>query len=87
MEEAGLQIEREKEEDFRKEKQMGVDADWTYDGKMTQLNLPEPFKKRPRLGARYLVRNELSKLIHPIVRELKDKININSRLKALKLLE
>ena len=87
MEEAGLQNEREKEEDYRKEKQMGVDAEWTYDSKMVGLWVPAPFTTRPRLGSRYLVKNELSKVIHPILRELKDKIRLEARLKTLKLLE
>lgn len=66
---------------------MGVDSEWTYDGKLVGLPLPYPFQGRPRLGARHAVRNELSKLIHPIRRELKDKIKMEGRYKASRLLE
>lgn len=56
---------------------MGVDAEWTYDGKIADvLPFPEPFKKRPRLGARHIVKCELPKLFHPIKREIKDKIHL-----------
>ena len=83
----GQMIEREKEEDFREQKQMGYESEWTYDGKLSDLPLPSPFKKRPRLGARFTVTAELTKLIHPIRRELKDTIHTLSRYKSSCLLE
>ena len=60
MDEIGVAHEREKEEDFRSQKQMGFEAEWTYDGKIAELPLPYPFKERPRLGVRHLVRCELA---------------------------
>ena len=80
-------IEREKEEEFREQKQMGYESEWTYDGKLNGLPLPEPFKERPRLGSRFTVTNELTKLIHPIKREMKDTINSLARYKSSCLLE
>lgn len=87
MEEIGLVEEREKEIDFREAKQMGYDAEWTFDGRLGDLPLPPPFKKRPRLGSRSSVRNELAKIVPPIRRELKDGINLRSRYKATRLLQ
>lgn len=66
---------------------MGYQSEWTFDGKLVDLPLPEPFSKRPRLGCRHTVMCQLSKLIHPIKRELKDSINEESRLKSANLLE
>ena len=66
---------------------MGYQSEWTYDGKLVGLPLPEPFTKRPRLGCRHTVMCQLSKLIHPIRRELKDSINEEARLKSAQLLE
>lgn len=66
---------------------MGYDSEWTYNGKLNSLPVPEPIKKRPRLGSRHTVMCQLSKLIHPIRRELKDSIHEESRLKSARLLE
>lgn len=84
--EVGIMYEREKEKDFRKEKQMGVHPPWSRNGQLTNLPLPEPFKERPRLGCRHLVRSRLSVIIHPIIRELKDNLNLENKLRAAKLL-
>jgi hypothetical protein len=87
IEEVGLAYEREKEKDLREIKQLGVMPEWSYHGKLLNLPLPHPFKSRPRLGARCTVRNHFYKLVIPITRELKDRIGIQGRLRALKLLE
>lgn len=87
MEQVGVNCEREKEKDFREQKQMGYQSEWTYDGKLVDLPLPAPFTKRPRLGCRHTVMCQVSKLIHPIKRELKDSIHEESRLKSANLLE
>lgn len=80
-------IEREKEKDFREIKQLGIQPEWTYEGKLTNLPLPKPFKVRPRLGGRHLVKCHFYKLATAINRELKDRINIKARFRALQLLE
>lgn len=68
-------------------KQLGYQPEWSYEGKLLNLPLPKPFKSRPRLGARYLVKNHFYKLIIPIQRELKDRIGMQHRLRAAQLLE
>ncbi len=87
MEEIGISIEREKEKDFREVKQLGYQPKWSYDGQILDLPLPTPFKSRPRLGARHLIKSHFYKLIIPIERELKDRIGIPHRLRAAQLLE
>lgn len=66
---------------------MGYDSEWTFEGRLNSLPVPDPVKKRPRLGCRYTVMCQLGKLIHPIRRELKDSVHEESRLKSAKLLE
>jgi hypothetical protein len=87
MEEVAVAREREKEQDFREIKQLGYHPDWSYEGKLLNMPLPEPFKSRPRLGARHLVKSHFSRLAFPINRELKDRISTKSRLRAAQLLE
>jgi hypothetical protein len=87
MEEIGISIEREKEKDFREVKQLGYQPEWSYDGQILDLPLPSPFKARPRLGARHLIKSHFYKLVIPIERELKDRIGIPHRLRAAQLLE
>ena len=86
MEEIGVALERDKEQQFREEKQFGVHPPWSYDGKLFNLPLPSPFKTRPRLGCQNLVKNRMGVLIHPIQRELKDNVNLDAKLKATQLL-
>lgn len=86
MEEIGITIERDKEKDFREEKQFGVHPPWSKDGKLFGMPLPAPFKTRPRIGCQNLVKNRLSVIVHPIQRELKDNVNLESKLKATQLL-
>lgn len=87
IEEVGLAVEREKEKDFREIKQLGYHPEWSYEGKIITLPLPEPFKERPRLGSRNLVKGHFLRLTSAISRELKDRIGIANRLRAAKLLE
>lgn len=51
---------------------MGVHAEWTLDGELVGLTLPEPFKKRPCLGARVFIRSHVRKFFHALYKELKD---------------
>lgn len=87
IEEVGLSVEREKEKEFREMKQLGFQPEWSYEGKLLNLPLPKPFKSRPRLGARHMIKSHMYKLIIPIGRELKDRLNIQARLRATQLLE
>jgi len=72
IEEIGAQQEREREKDFRDIKQFGYDAEWTLRGKITDIPLPFPFKKRPRLGARHFVRSHIRKFLSALYKEVKD---------------
>ncbi|EGR31275.1 protein kinase domain protein [Ichthyophthirius multifiliis] len=98
LEEAGAEEERQnvkiivffqnikkKEKDLRDNKQFGIDSEWTYDGKIKNLPLPEPFIKRPCLGARMLVRSQFRKFQKALYREIKDS-NLSSRIRAAQLL-
>ena len=87
IEEIGLAQEREKEKEFREIKQLGLQPEWSFDGKLLGLPLPAPFKTRPRLGARSIVKTHFFKLMSPIIRELKDKISTAGRVRAATLLE
>lgn len=83
----GIIIEREKEATFRKLKQTGVDSLWTMGSRAGHPSYPFPFVNRPRLGTRFLVQNQVSKILPAILRELRESINFVNRLKALKLLK
>ena len=83
----GKSIEREKYDTFRDDKQFHVQSFWCKKYVNPDLVNLYPFKKRPRLGTRYLIQTVLGKLIPPIIRELKDSINYEYRLNALKLLK
>ena len=85
IEEIGLQQEREKEKDFREIKQTGYDAEWTLCGKITNIRLPPPFKKRPRLGARFFIKSHIRKFLSALYREVKD-WQYTNRLEAATLL-
>ena len=87
LEEVGLTLERDKEKDFREEKQLGVFAEWTMEGRLYNLPLPSPFKGRPRKGCRHLIQSRLSNIIHPIYREIKDNLNLENKLKGTQLLK
>lgn len=87
IEEIGKQVEREKEQKFREFKQIGVDSEWCRGMTILPGSNIEPFDYRPRLGARFLIQCNLSKIIPAIKRELKDSINPTNRLRTLKLLK
>ena len=87
MEQIAVAVEREKEKEFREVKQLGYQPEWTYDGKLSNLPLPKPFRSRPRLGARHLIKCHFYKLAPAINRELRDRISGKSRYRALQLLE
>jgi hypothetical protein len=72
IEEIGVQYEREKEKEFREIKQFGVEPEWTSGGKITQIQLFPPFKKRPRLGARVFVRSHIRKYLSALYKDVKD---------------
>ena len=88
LEEMGKKVEREKEETFREEKQYGVQSFWckSYGNEVDKVKL-SPFRKRARIGIRFLIQNSLSKLVPPIKRELRDSINFEFKLKTLQLLK
>lgn len=83
----GILVERQKETNFRRSKQTGVDSLWTMGSAAGHPSLPVPFSSRPRIGTRFLVQVQLSKILPAIIRELQDSINYTNRLKALKLLK
>ena len=69
IEEVGISIERDKEKEFREERQFGIHPAWSREGKIYDMELPAPHKKRPRLGCRNLIKNRLGTLIPPVLRE------------------
>lgn len=87
LEELGKNTERDKEKKFREEKQLNIYPFWSYKGEIFELCKIKPFKKRVRIGTRFLFKNHMSKFITPVLRELKDSINDEFRLKSLKLLK
>ena len=87
LEELGKNTEREKEKKFREEKQLNIFPFWSYKGETLNLCKIRPFEKRVRVGTRFLFKNHMSKFITPILRELKDSINDEFRLKSLRLLK
>jgi len=85
IEEVGLQYEREKEKELRSVKQFGYDAEWTQGGKITNVKLPKPFAKRPRLGSRIFIRSHVRKFLPALYKEVKD-WQFENRLEAINLL-
>jgi hypothetical protein len=85
IEEIGQVYETEKEKEIREMRQMGYQEPWTCDGLMTDLPLPDPFVKRPRLGARLFFRQYVMRYLKGIFTELNDWIS-SSRLHAANLL-
>lgn len=82
----GKNLEREKRDTFREEVQYNIQSLWCKKYEQPEKVSLEPFKQRPRMGTRYLIQNSMSKLIPPIRRELKDSLNYEFRLNAMKLL-
>jgi hypothetical protein len=75
IEEIGQVYEDEKEKDIREIRQFGYQDPWTADGVMVHLPLPEPFAKRPRLGARLYFRQYVRRYLNAIFAELLDWIS------------
>lgn len=87
FEEIGKGIERDKADRFREEKQLGIAPKWTWEGRLSNKFSLFPFKGRVRPGARFFVQTNMNKIIPAIKRELKDSINVENRLRSLKLLK
>ena len=85
IEEIGQIYEEEKEKDIREMRQLGYQDPWTFDGLMTDLPLPDPFVKRPRLGSRLFFRQYVRRYLNAIFHELGDWISA-SRLYSSNLL-
>ncbi|CAG9313032.1 unnamed protein product [Blepharisma stoltei] len=85
IEAIGQKYEEEKEKEIREIRQLGFQEPWTCDGIMTYLPLPEPFAKRPRLGARLYFRQYVRRYLNAIFAELGDWI-ASSRLYSSNLL-
>ena len=85
IEEIGQLYEEEKEKDIREMRQLGYQDPWTYDGLMSDLPLPNPFVKRPRLGSRLYFRQYIRRYLNAIFHELGDWIS-TSRLYSSNLL-
>lgn len=77
IEAIGQKYEEEKEKDIREIRQLGFQEPWTCDGLMVHLPLPEPFAKRPRLGARLYFRQYVRRYLNAIFVELSDWITSN----------
>lgn len=87
LQQIGKINEREKEDKFRAAKQNGVDSNWCAAFKTVDSLGLFPFESRPRVGTRFLVQCNLSKIMPAIKRELKDSINPANRLRTLQLLK
>ena len=75
IEEIGQQYEEDNEKDIREIRQLGFQEPWTAEGQMIYLPLPEPFAKRPRLGARLFFRKYVQRYLKPIFSEVSDWIS------------
>lgn len=65
---AGAEYESENQEDVIERRQYGVDGD----RRALHLELPPPFKERPRLGERLYVRGCTRRFLKPLLNELTD---------------
>lgn len=68
IEEIGQQLEVDKEKEFRENKQYAIDASWTWDGKLNNMPIIDPFVSRPRLGSRFFIRGHIRKMWFAIFR-------------------
>jgi hypothetical protein len=75
IEEIGQIYEVEKEKDIREMRQLGYQEPWTCEGLMSDLPLPDPFVKRPRLGSRLYFRQYIRRYLNAIFHELGDWIS------------
>ena len=85
IEEMGMDYEEREEEKVRDKKQYALDAAWTNNGEFEKLELPRPFKHRPRLGARNVIRGYIRRYLSAIYKELSDWI-LENRARAAHLL-
>jgi hypothetical protein len=67
-----LRISYFKEKDLREIKQFGFDSEWAQHGKTSTIVYPDPIKTRPRIGARYFIRQQIRKFLNALYREVKD---------------
>lgn len=86
IEELGQIYEQEKEKEIRDLKQMGYQEDWTCEGALVDLPLPDPFVKRPRLGARLYFRQYIRRYLKAIFVEIADWISTSREYSANLLL-
>lgn len=63
IEEMGALYEEEYEEKLRESKQLGIKAEWTRQHDDLNLTYPFPILHRPRIGARWLVRQYVRRYI------------------------
>jgi hypothetical protein len=85
LEEMGMDFEEREEKKVRDTKQYSLDAEWTNNGEFIDLPLPRPFKHRPRLGARNVIRGYVRRYLKAIYKELSDWI-LENRQRAAHLL-
>jgi hypothetical protein len=59
---------------MRDVKQFGFQNEWTFNGEVkdNKINFPFPMAHRPRLGARWLVRQYVRRYIHALYQEVSD---------------
>jgi hypothetical protein len=74
IEELGQRYEEEYEEKLRDVKQLGYQSEWTFDGtvKDSKIGFPFPIAHRPRLGARWLVRQYVRRYMSGLFKEISD---------------
>lgn len=85
LEEMGMDYEEREEAKVREAKQYDLDSEWTNNGEFANLPLPRPFKHRPRLGARIVVKSYTRRYLHALYKELHDWI-LENRERAAHLL-
>ena len=86
LEEMGIDYEEREEQKIRDTKQYALEAAWTNNGEFVGLELPRPFKHRPRLGSRIVIRSYVRRYLKAIYRELSDWI-LENRARAAHLLQ
>jgi hypothetical protein len=85
LEEMGMDYEEREEAKIRETKQYALEPEWTNNREFIGLPLPSPFKHRPRLGARIVVKSYTYRYLKAVYKELSDWI-IENRQRAAHLL-
>lgn len=85
LEEMGMDYEEREEAKIRETKQYALEPEWTNNREFIGLPLPRPFKHRPRLGARIVVKSYTNRYLKAVYKELSDWI-IENRQRAAHLL-